>query len=362
MLIRNLSGKPDNIVLREQKTIERCEEIESALPSYLRPYFMYLGTAVLPNTRFAYLNEILNFFEYLIDSGYTAGRTKEPKEILEKDLFSMTADEINLYLNYLRRYKKVLNGKETVITNDNKALARKKAAIKSLYKFLFHDGKTHYDITGGINPVRVPKKTDSEIKVLEDSEVKRMLDIVSTGGGLTKTQIRYWNKTKYRDKAMLLLFVTYGLRLSELAELNVSSFNFMRNEFTIYRKGAKERAMPLNEKVGASISIYLAEERPDMEGSPERDALFVSLQKKRLTEKAIRETVKKYTALALGTGIGYSPHKLRATTATSLIGRGASIYDVQELLDHGDVSTTQIYARHQKGVVKSLVERLEDWE
>ena len=82
-----------------------------------------------------------------------------------------------------------------------------------------------------------------------------------------------------------------------------------------------------------------------------------------MTERQIRELVKKYTSIGMATsaGAGYSPHKLRATTATSLIGRGNSIYDVQALLDHDQVTTTQLYACHKKNVKRDLVRDME-WE
>lgn len=82
-----------------------------------------------------------------------------------------------------------------------------------------------------------------------------------------------------------------------------------------------------------------------------------------MTERQIRELVKKYTSIGLSTSrkSGYSPHKLRATAATSLINRGNSIFDVQALLDHEQVTTTQLYANHKKNVKRDLVNNME-WE
>ena len=123
--------------------------------------------------------------------------------------------------------------------------------------------------------------------------------------------------------------------------------------------------MPLNESVIMVLKDYLEHERPGDENLSEenRDALFLSLQGKRMTERQIRELVKKYTSIGLSTSRknGYSPHKLRATAATSLIGRGNSIYDVQALLDHEQVTTTQLYAAHKMNVKRDLVRDME-WE
>ena len=123
--------------------------------------------------------------------------------------------------------------------------------------------------------------------------------------------------------------------------------------------------MPLNESVTMVINEYMELERPSSDRIIEghEDALFLSLQGRRMTERQIRELVKKYTSIALETTrkAGYSPHKLRATAATSLIGRGNSIFDVQALLDHEQVTTTQLYAQHKKNVKRDLVKGME-WE
>ena len=123
--------------------------------------------------------------------------------------------------------------------------------------------------------------------------------------------------------------------------------------------------MPLNESVTQAVSDYIETERANDDTLEEvhRDALFLSLQGKRMTERQIRELVKKYTSIALNTSrrAGYSPHKLRATAATSLIGRGNSIYDVAALLDHEQVTTTQLYAQHKMNVKRDLISDME-WE
>ena len=192
----------------------------------------------------------------------------------------------------------------------------------------------------------------------------KMLDAVTNGTDLTDKEYEYWKKTKFRDKAILMLFLTYGLRISELAQLNVSSFHFQRGEFKIYRKRGKESVMPLNNSVLSALDDYISMERENYLKLPEEDdALFLSMQGKRITERQIRELVKKYTSIGMQTSrkTGYSPHKLRATAATSLIGRGNSIYDVQALMDHDNVTTTQLYAAHKMNVKRDLVKNFE-WD
>lgn len=360
----NKSGKPDNIVEKENDIYMECESIQKELPSFLRSYFIYLKGNVLPMTRLAYLHDVKFFFNYLINETDLT-EAEDTKHITSEELNNIEAADVNLFIDYCRRYR-VDDGKTvTMYENNNKTLSRKKSSVSVLFKQLYRDGIIERNITDGFDPIRVQKPGEREIKALQDNEVMVMLDAVTNGTGLTDHEKIYWEKTRMRDKAILMLFVTYGLRLSELQQLNVSSFNFTRGEFKIYRKRGKESVMPLNRSVVMAVTDYLITERKSViaQNPASEDALFLSLQGRRITERAIRELVKKYTSIALGTSrdAGYSPHKLRATAATSLIGRGNSIYDVQALLDHEQVTTTQLYAQHKMNVKRDLVNDME-WE
>lgn len=362
--IHNKSDKPDNIIKRENDIYFQCEELESQLPKYLRGFFAYLKGNVLPRTREAYLHDIRFFFQYLIEETDLTDAEETSKVKLD-ELQEVQAVDVNMFIDYCRKYKVETDKNVYIYENTNKTLARKKSSISVLFKYLYRDGLVEKNITDGFDPIRVPRPGEKEIKALQDDEVMIMLDAVSSGQGLTNHERSYWEKTKLRDKAILILFLTYGLRLSELQQLNVSSFNFKRGEFKIYRKRGKESLMPLNKSATAVIYDYIDNERLSDEhlDDEHKDALFLSLQGKRMTERQIRELVKKYTSIALKTTrkAGYSPHKLRATAATSLIGRGNSIFDVAALLDHEQVTTTQLYARQKQGVKRDLVKGME-WE
>ncbi len=362
--LHNKSDKPDNVVKKEYEIISKCEEIEKTLPSFMRGFFMYLKGNVLPMSRLAYLRDIKFFCNYLIEeTDITEAETA--KDIKLSEFQKIKAVDVNIFIDYCRKYSVETDNNITVYENGNKTLARKKSSVSVLFKQLYRDELLEKNITDGFDPIRVPKPGEREIKALQDDEVMIMLDAVSTGTGLTEKEHQFWEKTKKRDKAILVIFLTYGLRLSELQQLNISSFNFNRGEFKIYRKRGKESIMPLNKSVTMVVKDYINNERLSDENVVEehKDALFLSLRGKRMTERQIRELVKKYTSIGMKTSrrAGYSPHKLRATTATSLIGRGNSIFDVQALLDHEQVTTTQLYAAHRKNVKQDLVSGME-WE
>ena len=362
--VYNKSDKPDNIVLREHETVLKCEEIQEQLPGFLRGFFAYLKGNVLPMTRLAYLGDIRFFCQYLIDETDLTDAHKI-SDIKLSDFNKIKAIDVNIFIDYCRKYTVEKENEIIVYENGNKTLARKKSSLSVMFKQLYRDELVDNNITDGFDPIRVPKASEREIKALQDDEVMIMLDAVSSGSHLTDKERQYWEKTRKRDKAILILFLTYGLRLFELHGLNVSSFNFSRGEFKIYRKRDKEVLMPLNQSVTEVVTDYLENERASDDAlDPEhQDALFLSLQGKRMTERQIRELVKKYTSIGLSTSrkAGYSPHKLRATAATSLIGRGNSIFDVQALLDHEQVTTTQLYANHKMNVKRDLVKDME-WE
>lgn len=362
--IHNKSSKPDNIVARDNEIIDECEAIESALPKFMRDYFIFLKGSVAVTTRRAYLQDILFFCNYMIETDlYT--NAEKASDITIDEFKEITSRDVNLFIgDYCNRYYKKINDGRVLFENNNRSLSRKKSSLSTLFKFMFRNEQLPSDITGGFNPIKLQKTQPDAIKRLEIDEVAMMLDTVQNGTGLTDKEKDYWLKTRLRDKAILVLFVTYGLRLSELRELNISSFNFSRGVFVIYRKRGKEVQMPINDACEKVVLDYIENERAKSEelDSENEDALFLSLQKKRMTTRSIRDLVKKYTSIAMGTSRshGYSPHKLRATAATSMIETGFSIYDVQNLLDHDNVTTTQLYSAHRKNSKREIVKNF-DW-
>ena len=290
--VHNKSDKPDNVVARENEIFEECEKIERELPGWMRGYFMYLRNGVLPMSRLSYLRELRFFLHYLLKETELQETCTEMKKIQPGDLNKITSMDVNLFIDYCRRYKvEDEKGNVTVYENGNAALAHKKSAVSVFFKYLYRDGLVEKNITDGFDPIRLPKPGERVIKALQDDEVMRMLDAVVSGEGLTDREKQFWEKTKYRDKLMLLLLVTYGLRLSEMQQLNLSSFNFERGEFKIYRKRGKESVMPINNTITEAYNEYVTLERaPDDTLSEEnKDALLLSLRGTRLTDRQIRE-------------------------------------------------------------------------
>lgn len=367
-MIHNKSGKPDNIVSDENKIKTKCEEIEFELPACLREYFTFLKMSLSVKSRLAYLTDIRFFMEYWLLE--CQDRFKRPyqyiSEITLSDLDQTRTKDLNYFLGeYCARYETIKNGHSVIFENNNRTIAKKKSTITSLFTFLYRNDLLNQNPSQDLNPIKMPKLDPDAIKKLDIEETELLIHVVTTGEGLSKKELQFWEKTKKRDIAIILLFITYGLRLSELQQLNISSFLFRRKEFRIYRKRGKESIMPLTGFIIETLQEYIEGERSliPLQDDMSEDALFLSLQGKRITTRAIRSMVKKYTAIVMGSSRrnAYSPHKLRATVASSLIEQGFSIYDVQTLLDHDNVTTTQLYASHKKEAKKEIIDRF-SWE
>lgn len=169
----------------------------------------------------------------------------------------------------------------------------------------------------------------------------------------------YANSTKYneiRDNAMLHIFLNCGLRISELAHLNISDFNFTADTFVILGKGNKERVGYLNKSTKEALLQYL-ELRKNIETKSIKDnkALFLSTERKRISITNIRHAIKKaYDKLGINTDI-YSVHTLRHTCATLLYRNGTDIKTIKELLGHVKIDTTEIYTHlHNKAVMEAM--------
>lgn len=359
LIIHNKSDIPDNIVLKQNEMIKECQQIEMQLPSFMSDYFLYMKNAISLSSRLAYLSDILFFCKYLVNELHF-DHAADPAEISQDAFMKLTAKDVNLFLgDYCTRYIVETDSADYIMENHSRSLARKRSSLSVMFKFFYRDDLMEKNIVEGFNPIKLPKPQPDAIKRLEIEEVASMLHAVETGEGLTNKELQYWEKTKRRDKAMLVLFTTYGLRVSEIQQLNLSSFNYTRGEFKIYRKRGKEVNMPLNHSASTVLEEYIKLERPECH--EDDDPLFISLQGKRITVRAIRELVKKYTSIAMQTSRdkGYSPHKLRATAASSLIQYGFSIYDVQNLLDHENVTTTQLYSAHRKNAKRDVINNYE---
>ncbi|MBF0463897.1 MAG: site-specific tyrosine recombinase XerD [Nitrospirae bacterium] len=178
--------------------------------------------------------------------------------------------------------------------------------------------------------IRLPKKWDSIPKALSFDDVLLLLSAKVSG------------RMVVRDRAMLELLYSSGLRVSELMGVEVDRVNFQAGFLTITGKGSKDRIVPMNVRALESIKVYMAGLRQDLLKGKTSPYLFLNYKGEIMTRQRFWQTLKNYGKAA---GVELSPHTLRHCFATHLLDGGADLRSVQKMLGHSDISTTQIYTK-----------------
>ena len=231
--------------------------------------------------------------------------------------------------------KVYLDGKD--ITNDEKGKKRKISSLRSFYNYFYENEKIR---NNPASLVPVPKQHEKEIVRLEPNEVAMLLDQVEDGTNLTKKELEYHKKTRTRDIALLTLLLGTGIRVSECVGIDMQDINFDVNGIKIRRKGGNEAVVYFGEEVETALLDYLEERDHIIPCEGHEEALFLSLQNKRISVRAVENLVKKY-ASRVTTLKKITPHKLRSTYGTELYRATEDIYLVADVLGHKDVNTTR---------------------
>ena len=260
-------------------------------------------------------------------------RGKAMTELTLEELESVTDTDIEIFLSYLSNY----SYGDKRLSCDERAKARKLSSVRSMYKYFFNKGLIE---TNQTSKVSTPKLHEKEIIRLEGNEVSSLLDTAEYGDGLSPHASGYHEKTKIRDSAILTLFLGTGIRISELVGLNNESIDFSNNSFVVTRKGGNKAILYFSEEVGDALAAYLAQKENDPQIPPEEHALFLSLQYRRISVRAVENLVKKYAKIVSPLK-KITPHKLRSTYGTALYRQTGDIYIVADVLGHRDVNTTR---------------------
>lgn len=317
--------------------IKLREEIKE-LPSFANAFFRGITNNTSIKTRIAYAMDLKIFFEYLIENNPLFTHLKDIKDISLSDLDNVKAVDLEDFTEYLSYYTKEHYKNENSkvqLSNSNRGKMRKLSTLRSFYKYYF---KKEMIKTNPTVLVDLPKNYEKPIIRLEPNEVANLLDEIESGKSLTPSQLKYHNKTKVRDLAIVTLLVGTGIRISECVGLNVNDVDFNNDSFVVTRKGGNKTILYMPEEVREALLRYLRETRENID--TEESALFLSLQNKRMTQSSIQKMLKKYTKIVVPLK-NISPHKLRSTYGTNLYKETGDIYLVADVLGHKDVNTTK---------------------
>ena len=282
------------------------------------------------------MKEIDLFLNYLlIDLKYSKNTIQtyhytllEFEKIMKKDLKKINETDISKYIQILQ-------------AKDNpKTINHHLNVLTSFYNFLLIEKLVNKNPIQNIDRLKTTKKLP---KVLTKEEVKKVLEVDLT------------TPFSYRDKAMLELMYSSGLRISELVSLKLYNIDLDMGTLRVMGKGSKERMVPIGEYALHYLNLYINEYRPLM-NKKNVDDLFLNNRGQAISRQSFFKTIKKQ-AIKRNIKTSFTPHTLRHSFATHMLENGADLRSIQELLGHSDISTTQIYTHVSNQVLKEAYEK-----
>jgi len=327
---------------QEVKLNKKLRLLQSHLPEFTTLFFRGISDNTTIKTRIAYAFDLRIYFYYLFHENTYFKTRKNEQDFSVADLDIVKAIDIEKYMEFLSYYQLPNYKKpEKLIsyTNNANGKMRKLSTLRSFYKYYF---KKEMIKTNPLLLVDLPKLHEKPIVRLEANEVADLLDAIESGKMLTEQEMKFHEKTKKRDLAIVALLLGTGIRISECIGLNIQDFDFNNNSFIVTRKGGNRTILFLSDEVKIILQDYLINDRNNIfpSDTESQDAFFLSLQKKRITVSSIQKMLKKYTKTVIPLK-NISPHKLRKTFGTNLYKETSDIYLVADVLGHKDVNTTK---------------------
>lgn len=328
-----------NLSYHEQKDTDyilQLRQLLTELPPYARDYFRAAEQKTSAKTRISYAYDLQVFFRFLMEKN-PALSEKSMNEITLEEINLLTGSDIEEYQEYLKYYESE-NGEQR---NGASSIARKMSSLRSFLDYFYKKEMLTKNVAMQVD---MPKLHEKAIIRLEPDEVAVMLDnIENYENRLTGKKKDFFLKTKIRDIAIITLFLGTGIRVSECVGLDIGDVNFRENSIRIIRKGGNESVLYFGTEVEKALLDYIEGPRvltAVQAVSGQENALFFSLQKKRISVHAVENLVEKY-AKAFVPQKKITPHKLRSTFGTNLYQETGDIYLVADVLGHADVGTTK---------------------
>lgn len=319
-------------VEKEKIYTKKVRDLQKELPLFAGSFFRGIENYTSVLTRYAYAVDLRGFFQFLVKESDIL-HDREIRSLTAQDLELIRAYHIELYLEQASLYLK--NDRE--VTNRERAKARKLSTLRAFFKYCFQ----HEMISSNVaSLVETPKLHEQAILRLEPNEVANLLDRAESGDGLTARQRRFHEATRIRDVAILTLFLGTGIRISELVGIDLDDINFEDSTFLVTRKGGKQSILAFGEEVWEALRAYWEQRNDIVAQEGHEQAFFLSLQRRRITARAVENLVKKYAAVTTPLK-KITPHKLRSTYGTMLYHETRDIYLVADVLGHKDVNTTR---------------------
>ena len=311
---------------------QKLRQLTAGLPPFIAFFFRGIEPTTSSRTRIAYAYDLTVFFDYLYAS-HEAFRGLTPSSTTVEMLDRVTALDLEAFIDYLKYY----HSEDLERINHSRGIMRKISALKTLYNYFFRKEMIK---TNPAELIEMPKLTEKTIIRLDPDEVAMLLDTIEGGEELTAKQQEYHKKTVTRDLALITLLLGTGIRVSECVGLNIKDVDFKNGCISIVRKGGKEANVYFGDEVDNALAMYMEQRESMIPCTGHEEALFLSLQMKRMSVRSVENLVKKYASI-VNPIKPITPHKLRSTYGTNLYRETGDIYLVADVLGHSDVNTTR---------------------
>ena len=330
--------------LQKEKMIELLDE----LPDFAKKYINDKRLRTQSSTLIQYCYDLITFYKYLLEKNPVfRKRYNSIKQFTYDDMKNLNSDDVTEYMLYLEFNVPTKNNPNGIKhENGKRAIARKMAPLRGMFQYHFEHGNID---SNPMTLVKLPSlKKDKNIIRLDAAETSDILNCVDNNIGSTSERMsKFRVRTKFRDLAIMTLLLGTGMRVSECAGLDLTDVNFTDNSLVIVRKGGGQDVIYFGDEVAEALENYIENERPALAEKAKEgheDALFYSLQSKRISIDALENLVKKFGKIAVPNK-KITPHKLRSTYGTALYRETGDIRLVADVLGHENVNTTvQYYA------------------
>ncbi len=327
---------------------EKTKELFYIMPSFCRDYYLARHQKLSEKTQYDYIYKMKIFLEYLIENCLFFNN-KTLKEITIEDICKLNQKDMIEFTTWLSEQKTHRNSNIITATNSKSTIENYIACLSSYYSYFIREGYISINPFLGIDRAPIKQKPIIYLRPDDKSDV---LNTISNGEGLTPKQLEdFTQRTSLRDKCIITLLLSTGLRVSELVGLDIEDIDFKHNKIRIQRKRDKEDNIFVSDEMIDILNDYIENWREPRKFSDDiGQPLFISTKGtnkgQRLSERSVQLLVKKIcTAAGVKDASQITPHKLRSTFAMESLQKSENIAVVKEQLGHDNLNTTQIYAK-----------------
>ncbi len=335
---------------------QKANKIIARLPDYIHDYFLEREIRLSAMSIYSYANQLQTFFNFLKDYN-PALSDKDISEISLDDLNRLNDRDLVEFMHHLRNYpEKRANGSIHYIECSPITIEHYTVTLNTFWKYLVARHMVDSNPIELITRAKLPKQ---EVIYLDRDSRDQFLDAVESGDGLNDRQAKFHEKNGVRDLAIMNIFLSTGIRVSELVGMDINDIDFQKHSINVYRKGGNFDRVFFSDKAEYYLKQYLEVRKDLYEPEEKEPAVFLNRNGKRLSVRSVQLMVKKYINASMPSEADrITPHKLRSTYAeTMLKATGGDLEKVQKLLGHSSITSTTHYVdstEAEKASVRNL--------